>query len=104
MKKVSFLVLMILILGLGVSISHVSGEDKCKPNEGSLIFRLDDYQVAQSNYPCPSGYVYCEHYRCGEGYCCPWGYFYSNSCTCNCYRSLEEARADCPEGAVFQCR
>lgn len=82
MDKVFWLLLIVWILGSGINVLEISG----------------------LNYPCPSGYVYCEHYRCGEGYCCPWGYFYSNSCTCNCYRSLEEARVDCPDGTVFQCR
>jgi hypothetical protein len=56
--------------------------------------------VGANNSPCPGG-VYCEHYRCGEPFCCPWGYFYSNPCTCRCYRSSYDAGRDCD--TYFHC-
>ncbi len=56
--------------------------------------------VVAGDYPCPGG-VYCDHYSCGQ-YCCPWGYFYSNPCTCKCYRSSYDAGSDC--NTYFQCR
>lgn len=56
--------------------------------------------IAGNENPCPGG-VYCEHYRCGEAFCCPWGYFYSNPCTCRCYRSSYDAGSDCD--TYFRC-
>ncbi len=56
--------------------------------------------VAENEYPCP-GEVYCEHYRCGEPFCCPWGYFYSNPCTCLCYKTSYDAGSDCD--TYFRC-
>ncbi|MGB9716756.1 MAG: hypothetical protein ACPL1G_10205 [Thermodesulfovibrionales bacterium] len=56
--------------------------------------------IAGNYSPCPGG-VYCEHYRCGEPFCCPWGYFYSNPCTCQCYRSSYDAGSDC--NTYFRC-
>jgi len=56
--------------------------------------------VSSQDYPCPGG-VYCEHYRCGEAFCCPWGYFYSNPCTCLCYKSSYDAGRDCD--TYFRC-
>ena len=56
--------------------------------------------VANNEYPCPGG-VYCEHYGCGEPFCCPWGYFYSNPCTCLCYKSSYDAGSDCD--TYFRC-
>ena len=49
--------------------------------------------------PCP-GAVYCSYGNCGE-YCCPWGYFYSNPCTCRCYRTSYDAGQDCD--SYFRC-
>ncbi|MBS3908006.1 MAG: hypothetical protein KGZ49_13325 [Syntrophaceae bacterium] len=56
--------------------------------------------VARNTNPCPGG-VYCEHYRCSEAFCCPWGYFYSNICTCRCYKSSYDAGANC--STYFRC-
>ena len=55
-----------------------------------------------STSPCPNG-VYCNNpnTNCGE-FCCPWGYFYSNPCTCRCYRSSDDAGADC--SSYFRCQ
>ncbi len=56
--------------------------------------------IVSNNNPCPGG-VYCEHYRCGEAFCCPWGYFYSNPCTCMCYKTSYDAGRDC--NTYFRC-
>jgi hypothetical protein len=101
MKKVLLTAIAFLFIFNSVSILNANN---CSTSaSGSKDPNLIEF-LAQQEYPCPSGYVYCEHYRCGKGFCCPWGYFYSNSCTCECYRTLEDARADCEDGAVFQCR
>lgn len=55
--------------------------------------------VAGSDSKCPGG-VYCNYGNCGE-FCCEWGYFYSNPCTCQCYRSSYDAGADC--STYFRC-
>ncbi len=57
--------------------------------------------VAGKPSPCP-GKVYCNNpnTNCGE-YCCEWGYFYSNPCTCRCYKSSSDAGADC--NTYFRC-
>lgn len=72
---------------------------KCNADSGTLI----PYMVAQNTSPCP-GKIYCEHPDCnsGEGYCCEWGYFYSNPCTCRCYKSSYDAGADC--NSYFRCQ
>lgn len=56
--------------------------------------------VAAKSSPCP-GAVYCEHPSCGRAFCCPWGYFYSNGCTCRCFRSSYDAGAKC--NSYFRC-
>lgn len=55
--------------------------------------------VAGNDSKCPGG-VYCNYSNCGE-FCCEWGYFYSNPCTCQCYRSSYDAGADC--SSYFRC-
>jgi len=57
--------------------------------------------VIAGNNRCP-GKVYCNNpsSNCGE-YCCEWGYFYSNSCDCKCYRSSDDAGANC--SSYFRC-
>lgn len=58
--------------------------------------------VAGSDAKCPGG-VYCNNpnTNCGE-FCCEWGYFYSNGCTCRCYRTSDDAGADC--SSYFRCQ
>lgn len=58
--------------------------------------------VAEQSSPCPGG-VYCNNpnTNCGE-FCCEWGYFYSNGCTCKCYRSSYDAGANC--STYFRCQ
>lgn len=65
-------------------------------NAGSTIPII----VAENTGSCPGG-VYCEHSSCGDAFCCPWGYFYSNGCTCECYKSSYDAGADC--SSYFRC-
>jgi len=57
--------------------------------------------VAENSSPCP-GKVYCSNpnTNCGE-FCCEWGYFYSNKCDCKCYRSSDDAGANC--SSYFRC-
>lgn len=103
MKKLVILLTFCFLFFSFLVSNPVKAEDKSKCSQNGLNYGKS-FIISSDEYPCPSGYVYCEHYRCPQAFCCPWGYFYSNSCTCECYRSLEDARADCPDGAVFQCR
>ena len=58
--------------------------------------------VAASESKCPGG-VYCNNpnTKCGE-FCCEWGYFYSNPCSCRCYRTSYDAGANC--SSYFRCQ
>ncbi len=76
------------------------GQDVAAPVSCSAANAVKPIVVAQKSNPCPGG-VYCEHYRCGEAFCCPWGYFYSNICTCKCYKNSDDAGANCSN--YFRC-
>ncbi len=102
MKKVSPVLFLVLMLSSAVYGTDFSGAltDSvapvvCGDNTVSPVI------IAGNESPCPGG-VYCEHYRCGEAFCCPWGYFYSNPCTCRCYRSSYDAGSDC--NTYFHCQ
>jgi len=81
--------------------SSVDGVGSATPVECGNPGAVKPFFVAGKTSPCP-GKVYCNNpnTQCGE-YCCEWGYFYSNPCTCMCYKSSYDAGAEC--STYFRC-
>ncbi|WP_299239222.1 hypothetical protein [Sulfurihydrogenibium sp.] len=100
MKRNVIYILLFILSAVNSSVFADETLDKVNP----VMCGKNTYRpiivASQDDYPCPGG-VYCEHYRCKEAFCCPWGYFYSNPCTCLCYRSSYDAGRDCD--TYFRC-
>lgn len=98
MKKLFLILLLIFTFYLPLYAGDISKEDNvvsspvvCGENTVNPIMI-----VRYEEDPCPGG-IYCGHPLCGE-MCCPSGYWYSNTCTCMCYRTSDEASRDCHRG------
>lgn len=98
MKKILLAMVMAMVMVLMLRAGTTFAQDSVEPvdcSEGYLPIMVAGDLMAGSG-PCP-GQVYCQHPSAcgGDAFCCPWGYFYSNPCTCRCYRTSDDAGRGC---------
>lgn len=108
MKNLFIIVIVVMVgvtavfVGMNKAVLKASPDNSSAPVVCSNADAVKPIIVASNDSPCPGG-VYCNNpnTNCGE-FCCEWGYFYSNPCTCRCYRSSYDAGADC--STYFRCQ
>ena len=100
--KILTVVLAVVFVFAAVTMAFADEKSMPRVKCNADQWTVKPFMVAQSS-PCP-GKIYCQHSDCNnnEGYCCDWGYFYSNPCTCLCYKSSYDAGADC--NTYFRCQ